>query len=88
MHLAAAVGTPVVALFGPTDPARTGPYGEGHRVLQKGLNCSPCFRKSCKTGSCMQNITVDEVFDAVKDVFESSHFRGSPPTPGPGTTGD
>ncbi|OPY91122.1 MAG: Lipopolysaccharide heptosyltransferase 1 [Syntrophus sp. PtaU1.Bin208] len=71
MHLAAAVGTPVVALFGPTDPVRTGPYGEGHRVLRKGLACSPCFRKSCDHRTCMRDISVDEVFDAVKEVFES-----------------
>ena len=49
MHLAAAVGTPVVALFGPTDPARTGPYGPGHRVIRRGLACMPCFRKRCET---------------------------------------
>jgi len=71
MHLAAAVETPVVALFGPTDPARTGPYGEGHRVLRTGIDCSPCFRKQCNSGICMQAITVDEVFSTVKDVFES-----------------
>ena len=35
MHIAAAMGTPTVALFGPTDPLRTGPYGRGHRVLQQ-----------------------------------------------------
>ena len=39
MHLAAAVGTPVVALFGPTDPARTGPYGPGHRIIRSRLSC-------------------------------------------------
>jgi 3-deoxy-D-manno-octulosonic-acid transferase/heptosyltransferase-1 len=72
MHLAAAVGTPVVALFGPTDPLRTGPYGSGHRVIRKGLDCSPCFRKHCKSVICMKNITVDEVFDSVKDLLDSS----------------
>ena len=41
MHLAAAVGTPVIALFGPTDPARTGPYGPGHRVIRSGLTACP-----------------------------------------------
>jgi len=75
MHLAAAVGTPVVALFGPTDPARTGPYGKGHRVLRKDLECSPCLRKSCKTRSCMHNISADEVFDAVRGILESPAAR-------------
>ena len=42
MHIAAAVGTPVVALFGPTSAVRTGPYGAGHRVLAGQVACSPC----------------------------------------------
>lgn len=67
MHLAAAVGTPVVGLFGPTDPARTGPYGKQHTALRAGLDCSPCFRKSCPDIRCMKHITVDRVFDAVKE---------------------
>ncbi|HQL91556.1 MAG TPA: glycosyltransferase family 9 protein [Syntrophales bacterium] len=67
MHLAAAVGTPVVALFGPTSPDRTGPYGEGHVVIRRDLDCSPCFRKACKTRECMQAIGVDEVFKAVRE---------------------
>jgi 3-deoxy-D-manno-octulosonic-acid transferase/heptosyltransferase-1 len=70
MHLAAAVGTPVVALFGPTAPWRTGPYGEGHVVLRAGLSCSPCYSRSCKTVdiepmACMKRITVDQVVEAV-----------------------
>ena len=67
MHLAAAVGTPVVALFGPTSPERTGPYGEGHIVIRRGMDCSPCFRKACETLQCMKSITVDEVFEAVRE---------------------
>jgi len=70
MHLAAAVGTPVVALFGPTAPWRTGPYGKGHVVLRAGVGCSPCFSRSCKTTdlepmACMNRITVEQVVDAV-----------------------
>ncbi len=67
MHLAAAVGTPVVALFGPTSPERTGPYGDGHVVIRRGLPCSPCFRKTCDTMECMKTISVDEVFQAVRE---------------------
>ncbi len=67
MHLAAAVGTPVVALFGPTSPERTGPYGAGHVVIRKGLACSPCFRKACDTLECMKTIGVEEVFQAVRE---------------------
>ncbi|MGZ3635344.1 MAG: glycosyltransferase family 9 protein [Syntrophales bacterium] len=67
MHLAAAVGTPVIALFGPTDPSRTGPYGKGHVVIRRGLSCSPCFLKKCDSMKCMSDISVDEIFRAVKE---------------------
>ncbi len=66
MHIAAAVGTKVVALFGPTDPARTGPYGEGHRVIRKSMECSPCFLRNCNHKTCMGGISVEEVFAAVQ----------------------
>ncbi len=66
MHVAAAIGTPTVALFGPTDPARTGPYGTGHTVVRAGLPCSPCFMKRCVTKQCMKDISVGDTFDAVR----------------------
>ena len=72
MHIAAAVGTPVVALFGPTDPGRTGPYGPGHRVIRSTLSCMPCFRKQCDTVRCMREIGVGEVFAAVQEMVEKS----------------
>jgi len=67
MHLAAAVGTPVVALFGPTDPARTGPYGEGHTIIRTDLPCSPCFLKKCPTKQCMKEILPEQVFTVVEN---------------------
>jgi 3-deoxy-D-manno-octulosonic-acid transferase/heptosyltransferase-1 len=66
MHIAAAVGTPTVALFGPTDPRRTGPYGRNHIVIRKEMECSPCFKKRCDTKQCMKDIAVEEVLEAVK----------------------
>jgi heptosyltransferase-1 len=77
MHIAAAVGTPVVALFGPTAPWRTGPYGNEHVVLRVGLDCSPCFRKSCSTTryeeiACMRGIGVDQVVDNILRKASSS----------------
>lgn len=66
MHIAAAVQIPVVAIFGPTSYLRTGPYGEGHGIVNKNLPCSPCFKRKCKTGKCMKEITVHEVFEAVR----------------------
>jgi heptosyltransferase-1 len=70
MHLAAAVGTPTVALFGPTDPGRTGPYGRGHRVIRRTLTCMPCFQKRCDTKQCMREIDVEEVIAASKEILE------------------
>ena len=67
MHLACAVGTPVVALFGPTDPARTGPYGAGHTIIRADLPCSHYFLKDCLTIQCMKNITPELVFAVVED---------------------
>ncbi len=69
MHLAAASGLKIVALFGPTAPWRTGPFGEGHVVLRKDLSCSPCFKRSCNDRQCMLNIKVDEVIDALRKIL-------------------
>jgi len=65
MHLAAAVGKKVVALFGPTDPDRTGPYGPGHTVIRSGLPCSPCLLKKCDSMQCMKEIMPEQVLAAV-----------------------
>lgn len=69
MHLAAAVGTPVVAIFGPTDPSLTGPYGNQHVVLRAGIPCSPCFKGHCTNRvrmECMKLITVEQVLKAAE----------------------
>lgn len=69
MHLAAAVGTPAVALFGPTDPRITGPQGDGHRVLYTDMPCRPCLRNDCDIGrSCILGITSDMVLSAAASV--------------------
>jgi lipopolysaccharide heptosyltransferase I len=47
MHIAAALELPTVALFGPTDPTLTGPYGDRHHVLQSQVDCAPCFKREC-----------------------------------------
>ena len=73
MHISAAVGTPVIAIYGPTDYHRTAPYGDGHIIIRKDLPCSPCFRlegvekvESCKHRKCLELITVEEVIEAVE----------------------
>lgn len=67
MHLAAAVGTQVVALFGPTDPRRTEPLGGPHRVLRVDLECAPCGRPRCplQHHRCLKELPVNEVVEAV-----------------------
>lgn len=66
MHLGAAVGTRVVAIFGSTAPWRTGPYGSDHLVVRSALGCSPCFKRECEHKTCMHDITVDQVMSAVQ----------------------
>ena len=69
MHMAAAVGTPVIALSGPTAPWRTGPFGSEHKILRSGIECSPCFKRQCGTIDCMKQISVEQVMDAVNSIF-------------------
>jgi heptosyltransferase II len=66
MHIAASQQVPVIALFGPTSPKVTGPYGKGKcLVLQKWFNCvTPCY-KTCDDYKCMEAISVDDVIGAI-----------------------
>jgi heptosyltransferase-2 len=66
MHLASAVGTPVVAIFGSTDPAATGPLGK-HEIVKKECDCAPCWERVCPRGDtlCMKRIEVTHVLEAV-----------------------
>ena len=67
MHLGVAVQCPVVALFGPTDPQLTGPYGSGHTVLTGRCPVSPCFADRCRLGQrlCVADIRTTQAADAV-----------------------
>ncbi len=75
MHVAAVLGTPVVAIFGPTHPGRTGPYGPGHRVLSQRAACSPCFRRECLYASgpqalcCLKSVAADEVERHLEEIW-------------------
>src|SRR5262249_9718431 len=68
MHLAAALGRPMVALFGPTNPRRTGPYGRMADVLRLDLDCSPCYLKRLSDcpheHACMRRLEVEAVVGA------------------------
>jgi heptosyltransferase-1 len=64
LHLASAVGTPTVGLYGPKDPAVYAPYFGRGAVVRKKLACSPCTKRRCDAPECMTLITVDEVLEA------------------------
>ena len=85
MHIAAAVGTPVVALFGSTNHIRSRPYGDRHTVVQSGINlgCNPCHPGrnpgSCGAGSCevIAGITVEQVLEIVEHYTSSISIPNS-----------
>jgi len=69
MHVAAALGKPLIALFGPTEPRRTGPYGQLENVLRIDIPCSPCFKGYCayeKPNECLNAISPTIVFERVR----------------------
>jgi heptosyltransferase-1 len=74
LHMAVALGVPVITLFGPTDPLRTGPYGEGHRVITSKVACRPCFARVCKLPEveCMNRISPGEVIEASREVLRKT----------------
>ena len=70
MHIAAATGTPVVAIFGSTAPWRTGPWGGHHKVIRAEIDCSPCLKKICDRGlECMRKVSVGMVISAVDEIL-------------------
>ncbi|MBI4825078.1 MAG: glycosyltransferase family 9 protein [Nitrospirae bacterium] len=79
MHLAAAVETPVIALFAVSDPERSGPYYglDKHIVIRKERTCDPCISKKCRYQKCMENISVDEVYDAVLGIVDRHKAKES-----------
>jgi lipopolysaccharide heptosyltransferase II len=77
LHIAAAVGTPVVGLFGPNTPEVYGPRGVPSRVVWPHPPCSPCRQRRCARPDdpCMTSITVEEVFEAVRSLVSSDPTR-------------
>ena len=72
MHVAAALGKPLLALFGPTAPERTGPYGQIHNVLRIALPCAPCLKSDChfeKPNECLRALSPAQVVQRVPAVF-------------------
>jgi ADP-heptose:LPS heptosyltransferase len=78
MHVSAAVGTPALAIFGPTDYRRTSPvrYGTSHRIVRKPVECGPCFRmegdavvRACSHRKCLGLIQSDEIMQAAEEML-------------------
>jgi lipopolysaccharide heptosyltransferase II len=72
-HLCAALGTPYVALFGPTDPARVAPYRNEHLVVRSPVDCLPCGRRRCrrKAGPCMDAISAGVVWERLRPLLSA-----------------
>ena len=71
LHIAAAMETPFIALFGPTSPARHMPPAKKCVVIKKDLECSPCYKPKCNNCRCMLDISVQEVLDATERLINS-----------------
>jgi heptosyltransferase-2 len=71
MHIGYAVGTPLVAVFGSTSAAHTGPVGDGNRVIKKDVECAPCYERTCRRGDlkCMDLVTAGEVFESINSLI-------------------
>jgi heptosyltransferase II len=71
MHAAAALGTPVVGIFGSSDPHHTPPHARTARAVSLGLDCSPCFQRTCPLGTtaCLKNLPVSMVIAAVNELI-------------------
>ncbi|MBF0556417.1 MAG: lipopolysaccharide heptosyltransferase II [Nitrospirae bacterium] len=80
MHIAYAVGTPVLAIFGSTSPELTGPpeipehpeFSYRHRVIRRDIKCAPCFKRTCGDLTCMNAITAADVFDEIDAIWGRS----------------
>ena len=81
MHVMAAAGTPMIAVMGPTDPRRHGPYGDCSKVLQSKRRCLPCYHRDCVLGEedkpslCMADITPEMVLEAVEELLKELNYK-------------
>lgn len=69
LQAAGAVGLPSVAVFGPTNPRRNGPFTPKDRIVYHELPCGRCYRRSCPNPKCLEAVTVDEVLRAIRDAL-------------------
>jgi heptosyltransferase-2 len=72
MHVASALGTPVVAVIGPTDTRETGPVGHAHRLVREPVHCAPCLLRECPIDHrCMRRVTAERVAEEARGLLES-----------------
>jgi lipopolysaccharide heptosyltransferase II len=71
MHIATALNTQAVAILGPTNANRTGPYKGNTKIIQHYIDCQPCRNRNCRSIACMKSITVVEVFEEVKKKYNN-----------------
>lgn len=76
MHIASALNRPLVTMFGPTNPVRTGPFGRMDTVVRLEIACSPCYSRKCSHTSCMKWLTPDKVLEQARRAL-----RGGMPLP-------
>jgi heptosyltransferase-2 len=70
MHVAAALGVPIVAIFGPTDHTTTYPWAKRYRIVRKDVECAPCLKRQCPTDHrCMKEITAEDVLMAARQLL-------------------
>jgi ADP-heptose:LPS heptosyltransferase len=77
VHLASALGTPVAAIFGPTDPDRNGPLGVASRTLTADMDCRPCMQRKCRKKAhgpapCVEQVEPSSVYRAAQDLLKTS----------------
>jgi heptosyltransferase II len=77
MHIAAAFGVPVVAIFGSTDFRTTSPFGETHQIVRQPVECSPCLLRECPIDHrCMTGVTVEHVYEAAAKQLHMQNAKG------------
>ncbi len=75
LHLATLAGCPVIGIYGPTNPVKSGPLGKRNVVIYKGLNCSPCRMRQCEIKHrCLAEITPDEVIEAANFILRDASY--------------
>ncbi|MBE0606023.1 MAG: lipopolysaccharide heptosyltransferase II [Deltaproteobacteria bacterium] len=78
MHIGAALGVPLVAIFGPTDWRRTSPWSERAKVVRVEIDCSPCRLRVCDRGhECMLGVTPGMVLDAARQLLPEGPSKGA-----------